>query len=305
MADEQATPDAAREKRVSEIRLIALSTILRRDIDLDFWSYYMELNALKQRPLSTDWLEASVMLACIGKVRPARTMGFLKKLREKRAKNDDLAVFEAFDADLRAFLDPVRLTNHGFASDTFADIDHDSVWQRVSTHLMALREEGYEVFLNSGTLLGVVRDARLIDHDDDVDLALVLHAGTEAEAAQEWSELRRKLEAMGLFDAQSFKPDQPAIYKLTPAGQVQVDLFPAWIEDGKVFVYPHTHGALDREDVLPLRPCALTGHALPADPAKMLQENYGEGWANPDPLFKFPWKAANDRFAPFLERLAQ
>ncbi len=51
--------------------------------------------------------------------------------------------------------------------------------------------------------------------------------------------------------------------------------------------------------------CELTGHTLPANPEKMLEVNYGEGWRHPDPLFKFPWASANKAFAPFLEELEQ
>ena len=303
MADEQDTPGAVRNKRISEIRLMALGELHAREGRLDHWAYYGELQEIKQRPLSVDWLEATIMLAVIGRIRPAKLIGFLKKLRAKRTKDGKPELFDTFEENLRDYLGPDRLTNHGFGRETFADLDHDAVWSQVDSHLGALRDEGYEVFLNSGTLLGVIRDKKLIEHDDDIDLALILKATTEVEAAAEWSDLRDRLVDLDLFDHENF--NQPAIYKLKPAGTTQIDLFPAWVEDGRVFVYPHTHGTLERGDVLPLQTCALTGNKLPAEPEKMLVLNYGEGWAIPDPLFKFPWQGANERFAPFLERLAK
>jgi hypothetical protein len=303
MAEKEVTPTEARNLRISEIRMIALAEIATKSTNLDHWSYYIEVNELKRRPLTIEWLEAVVMLAVIGRIRPARVFGWMKKLREKREKVGQIDVFDTFEARLRSYLYPETLTNHGYDRQTFADLDHDSVWAQVENHLSALRDEGYEVFLNSGTLLGVVRDEKLIAHDDDIDLAVILKAGTEEEAAKEWRDLKGRLQELDLFDEDNH--NQAAIYKLTPAGPTQIDLFPAWVQDDKVFVYPHTHGDLAREDVLPLRKCAVTGNALPAAPEKMLTLNYGAEWGKPDPLFKFPWAAANDRFAPFLERLAQ
>lgn len=301
MANEQASPDA-RKTRISEIRMIALSEMSAKTGDLDHWSLYGELQELLQRPFSPEWLEAVIAVATIGRIRPAKLIGFLAKLRSRREKDGKPELFVEFEATLQTYLGDERLTNHGFGGKTFADIDHGKIWAKVDGHLKALREEGYEVFLNSGTLLGVVRDAQLIAHDDDVDLAVILRATNADDAAEEWTALRTRLEDLGLFDSKNYK--QPAIYKLKPADSTQIDLFPAWVQDGKVYVYPHTHGALDESDVLPLQPCKLTGNALPAAPEKMLALNYGEGWKKPDPLFKFPWGAANNRFAPFLERLA-
>lgn len=303
MAEQQVSPSEARSLRISELRMIALAEIATKSTGLDHWSYYIELNELKRRPLTIEWLEAAVMLAVIGRIRPARVFGWMKKLREKREKLGQMEAFDTFDARLRTYLYPETLTNHGYDRQTFADLDHDSVWSHVESHLSALRDQGYEVFLNSGTLLGVVRDEKLIEHDDDIDLAVILKAGTEEDAAQEWRDLKGRLQELDLFDEDNH--NQPAIYKLTPAGPTQIDLFPAWLQGDKVFVYPHTHGELAREDVLPLRKCSVTGNALPAAPEKMLTLNYGAEWGKPDPLFKFPWAAANDRFAPFLERLAQ
>ena len=149
--------------------------------------------------------------------------------------------------------------------------------------------------------LGVVRDGKLIDHDDDIDLALVLRARSSSGAAREWTALKDKLIALDLFD----ETDQthPEIYRLPPVGKTRIDLFPAWSEKGRFFVYPHTHGALASADVLPLRICERTGHPLPAQPERMLEVNFGKGWRAPDPLFKFPWAEANARFEPFLKAL--
>jgi hypothetical protein len=288
-------------QRVAEIRLMALAEITVKDTGIDADRLYFELHDIKRRPLSSAWLEASVMLAIIRRARPARVFGWLGKLRDRCKTAQDTAQFDLFEKRLRDYLHPQVLTNHGYGDATFASLDHNSIWDTIKTHISALADEKYEVFLNSGTLLGVIRDKRLIDHDDDVDLAVILRAGTEEEAAAEWKALRGVLEEADLFERAV--QDQPAIYKLRPAGKIEFDLFPAWVQDGQVFVYPHTHGTLTADDVMPLKACAVTGQPIPQDPDKMLEMNYGPGWRSPDPLFKFPWEAANANFARFLERL--
>lgn len=292
-------PNAA---RISEIRMIALGLIHTKYEEISCWPYIQELNALKRRPLSVPWLEAMIMLAVIGRVRPSRVYGFLNKLRDRRRKHGDIDLFDRFEAMIRAYLAPENLTNHSYTRPVFADLDHGRLWAHVSDLIGALGAQGYTAFLNSGTLLGVVRDQRLIAHDDDIDLAVLLQAQSEKDAAAEWRALKDQLIAKGLFDHDTHR--DPAIYKLKPLDGTQIDLFPAWVQGDQVFVYPHTHGELSAVDVLPLQPCAVTGHAVPANPAKMLSLNYGPEWEVPDPLFKFPWAAANARFAPFLERLA-
>jgi hypothetical protein len=287
-------------QRVAEIRLMALAEIMAKDTGINADRLYFELHDIKRRPLSSAWLEASVMLAIIRRARPARVFGWLGKLRDRCKSAQDIAQFDLFEKRLRDYLHPQILTNHRYGDATFAGMDHDSIWDTIKTHISALADEKYDVFLNSGTLLGVIRDKRLIDHDDDVDLAVMLKATTEAEAAAEWKALRGVLEDADLFDRAV--QDQPAIYKLRPAGMIEFDLFPAWVQGGKVFVYPHTHGTLDAGDVLPFKSCDVTGQPIPRDPDKMLEMNYGPGWRKPDPLFKFPWEAANANFASFLQR---
>lgn len=301
MAGTAETQEDSQSSRIHEIWLIGLAELHAKTGTVDFWKYYGELQLLKRRPLDTRWLEAAISMAVVGRIRPARVTGYLNKLRNRRVKNGKRAEFDAFDALLRSFLYPERLTNHGFKINTFRDINHSTVWEQVSQHLTSLTSAGYDVFLNSGTLLGVVRDKKLIDHDDDIDLALILKSDTEEAAAQEWQEIKTMLERLDLFDEENYQGG--AIYKLLPVGDIQIDLFPAWQSDGQFFVYPHTHGILSCDEVLPLRICELTGHALPSNPEKMLEINYGADWRDPDPLFKFPWASANQAFGTFLERV--
>ncbi|MGB5863990.1 MAG: hypothetical protein WBG95_06785, partial [Sulfitobacter sp.] len=90
---------------------------------------------------------------------------------------------------------------------------------------------------------------------------------------------------------------------LKPVAGVEIDLFPAWIEKDRVYVYPHTYGELHRDEVFPLKPCPVTGQAIPAEPEKMLAVNYGPSWDVPNPVFKFEWGRASKKFAKFLKQV--
>ncbi len=301
MKDMQATLATARERRISEIRMIALSEVLGGTADCNFETYFDELDHITDHPASAAWHEAQVLLCVINRIDAKRALSHLGIARTMRADCGMSDQFVRLEQQIRNYLSPLTLTVHGYHDVNFAHLDHGGVWQQVDHHLSVLRAAGYEAFLNSGTLLGMVRDARLIDHDDDIDLAIMLRATDMRDAAVEWRGMQDVLSALDLLE--STVDGMPGIYKLRPAGNVQIDLFPAWAQDGRVFVYPHTHGALAIEELLPLRPCKLTGQALPAMPERLLEANYGAGWRKPDPLFKFPWGEANKSFAPFLERL--
>ena len=300
-----ARPDADQvspEERLRELHAIARSALSFGPGGLDMWRCYGELKNLPVPPgMQAEHLEARIGIAVAKRIRPAATTRAIRELRELRLAQGNAQAFQVFEALFLKSLGNIRLTNHEYRADTFGDMDHAAVWETVRTHIKFLDEQNYQTFLNSGTLLGVVRDKRLIDHDDDVDLAVVLKAGSPQEAAAEWTALAQAVREGGLLDTSSF--NDPAIIKLLPIDQVQVDLFPCWMVDGRVYLYPHTNGDLTVSDVLPLQPCKVTGNPIPADPEKMLAVNYGADWRVPDPYFKFPWTKARRLFAPFLERL--
>lgn len=290
-----------KERRVFEIRAIALYALLIDDTDFKAFRYFAELKSLSSPRMRGEWLEARIATCIAGRIRPAIVVRTIKQLRNFRDSRGEIERFVAFEDLLKSGLGEERLTSHGFRPQSFADMDHSPIWDRIGEHMGFLTRQGYEVFLNSGTLLGVVRDGRLIDHDDDIDLAIILHAESAETAAQEWSALRSTMREAGILVEEQMMSD--AIFKLTGHGDVKFDLFPAWFEGDRFFVYPHTFGDLTRDDVLPLSKCPKTGHYIPADSEKMLANNYGTDWRTPDPYFKFPWNAAKRKFKTFLAGL--
>ncbi len=292
---------AEREARVREIRLMAMGAMSGDAEDFKPWRCYGELKHLFRKSYRVLHLEALILTCVVGRIRSAVVVRAIKNLKTVRTKGGEPEKFSAFERRVTEYLGDEKLTNHGFNAVTFNDVVHDDVWGRVSDHLTVLKEKGYQAFLNSGTLLGVTRDKRLIDHDDDVDLAVILKATNELDAATEWKELKSVLIEQDIFDQKNHR--HPAIYKLLPIGACQIDLFPAWFDDGKAYVYPHTFADIEEQDVRPLRPCEVSGNLVPANPEKMLAVNYGSSWRKPDPYFKFPWRASSIRFKNFLGEL--
>jgi hypothetical protein len=53
---------------------------------------------------------------------------------------------------------------------------------------------------------------------------------------------------------------------------------------------------LESKDIYPFATCSITGHNVPANPEKMLAVNYGPGWKEKDPFWKFVQPAGFNRF---------
>lgn len=293
LKDRSATPQS-----IDEIHALAEAELKAPSAKFKALPYLELLDRMKEGPRTLPELEARIMLQFAGRIRPARTRILMNSLRSERIAKGNRAAFEDFEAMLFACLGTDSLLGHGFLPKSFKTADHDAIWSDIREAVRALEDISADVFLNSGTLLGAVRDRRLIDHDDDVDLALVFEARTEREAGRIWRGICDDLEARGLLD--QGKTRKMAQVQLKTKGGTTVDLFPAWTLRGRIFVYPHTYGELNVGDVLPLKVCDLTGLRIPADPEKMLAVNYGKDWRTPDPYFTFPWKERKSRFRLFL-----
>ncbi|MGH3359015.1 MAG: hypothetical protein ACRDO7_09450, partial [Nocardioidaceae bacterium] len=197
-------------------------------------------------------------------------------------------------------LDDVTVGTHGY-SPRLALRSTGELWPQVGTVLDRLHAVGHQAFVNSGTLLGLVRGDGIIANDDDVDLAVLLHADTAEAAAYEWVELRRNLREAGLLDIEFDDRARVHTKAASPDG-LKIDLFPGWVSDGRLYLFPYSFGEVAADDVVPLRPIAVddvTDLPGPARPEALLAVNYGDDWRTPDPLFAFDWASAKQRFSHF------
>ncbi|MFM7272834.1 MAG: hypothetical protein ACKO4A_03125, partial [Gammaproteobacteria bacterium] len=247
------------------------------------------------------WHEVSVVLDARFRMNPAEAFRSFEHLREHYTLQGKAGQFERFWVELRESIAPWTLTQHGYTR-ALAGRDHAEVWRGVERIVSELASLGHRAFINSGTLLGAVREGRLIGHDDDVDLAVVLQGSDPQAIAIEWCALRRALAARGLLD-EAFEREREMHCKLRCVGGVSVDLFPAWLAGGQAYVFPHTFGEVAESDLLPLAAMDIAGVSVPVPqhPQALLAINYGPGWRTPDPTFRFAWGRAAKRFRPFID----
>ena len=251
------------------------------------------------------WLEAAILLEGAFLKRPRPTFRRLGELRQRRRQEGQAAAFNDFHATFQQLLAQYTLNAHGYQP-ALRSLDPHKLWDGIEALTTRIADLGHECFANSGTLLGMVRDGRLISHDDDVDLAVLLHASEVAEVAGEWVGVRRRLADARVLDDE-FEAARRPHCKVRLAGGAKVDLFPAWLSvTDRVFIWPYTKGTLLREDLLPLERFGIgeAEIAVPRRPDRLLEANYGPDWRTPDPTWRFDWPAARQRFSGFREAMA-
>lgn len=257
---------------------------------------------LPESPDCANWLESWIILNCLRRTRTSRTHAFvgqLQRLRTEQGCPERFAHFMSTMTDTHGLQLP---NTHGYGSN-LEQRDRTALWRGISDIMTLLKGMGMTVFLNSGTLLGAVREGDLLGHDDDIDLAVLIPGNSQEEAAQSWLELRQRLDDKGIL-GQATHRSKYSVLKLPRIDGVQVDLFPAWIDSaGALFIYPHTRGDLKRTDLLPLKPGPHPGTRIPAKADRILEKNYGPDWRVPDPHFRFPWAASAAPFFAFMSVL--
>lgn len=189
----------------------------------------------------------------------------------------------------------LMLTRHGIKPEGVLRQHPERFLEHLQGVLRALEAMGYEAVVAYGTLLGAVRDRHFIAHDDDVDLMFRSRAhdraGVEAEQASVMAALRERG-----YKVVSLLPDSLNIHVIEPRNGAVMDVFPCWLEDGRMQM--HMEGMKVRgiapEIMFPPSRATLLDREFPApaDPAAFLGERYGDGWRQPDQFFEWPWPLA-------------
>lgn len=148
---------------------------------------------------------------------------------------------------------------------------------------------GVPAFLAYGTLLGAVRNGRLIGHDNDVDLGYVSDCAHPVDVVRESYRIERTLAEQGWSVRRGSGTRLNVRLRLSDGSMRFVDVFTShWVE-GVYYMPQDTGFRLPREAILPLTTVELLGRRLPApaDYERLLAETYGPGWRVPDPSFKY------------------
>jgi|GEM_PF-5060257 len=146
---------------------------------------------------------------------------------------------------------------------------------------------GYKVFIFYGTLLGCIRSANFIAHDDDIDVVYVSrHSGPE-DVKAEFKDICRLLAANGY--GVSVRPFGTKVRSPGESYRQSFGLHFGWVdEERRLHVAYGHHGEQYRvPSEMLFRPAQLGAFTVdvPTDSETILEMLYGPGWRIPDPGF--------------------
>jgi hypothetical protein len=156
--------------------------------------------------------------------------------------------------------------------------------------LETLREKlGVPSYLCYGTLLGAVRNGKLIAHDNDIDVAYLSNHEHPADVARESYRIERFLRQEGWDVRRGSGVRLNVRLRVGDRSMRCVDVFTSHWLDGILYMPQDTGFPLPREVILPLGSVELMGRKFPApaDTQRLLAATYGEGWRVPDPSFRY------------------
>lgn len=176
-----------------------------------------------------------------------------------------------------------------------ADDSLDVLMDQAEQLLADLRDKaGVPAFIAYGTLLGAVRNGKLIGHDNDLDLAYLSAFDHPVDVIREGYRVERALLDAG-WAVRRGSGARLNVRIQQPNGALRfVDVFTALWVDEVLYMQSDTGFRLPRTSMLPLTTVELHGRRVPApaDFERLLAATYGDGWRAPDPSFQYetpPW----------------
>src|SRR5690625_3059845 len=151
-----------------------------------------DLDSVPKRHRGVRWRRVDILLDVHFRRYGRRVIRRLARLRDTYNRRGQPERFERLWASVQHLLADLTVTTHGYSQRLDLRVT-DQLWSQVRGVLDQLDAAGHQAFVNSGTLLGLVRGDGVIANDDDVDLAVLLRSDSSESAAYEWIELRKAM----------------------------------------------------------------------------------------------------------------
>lgn len=149
--------------------------------------------------------------------------------------------------------------------------------------IVDITDFGAVAFVGYGTLLGAVRNGKVIGHDNDVDLICFSNHSEPTALLRESLLLARFLRDRG------WTVDQPrASFIRVAIGQGYLDIFSAFHDGERLYVDRFVWADVPVNGIVPAGTITLEGRdiAAPRDPGQLLASIYGPDYLVPDPALR-------------------
>ena len=144
---------------------------LLQDKTLTYDTLRGRLNTVPKSQRGVDWAERVVKIYCCKLMKAQRCNALINNIGAIRQANGDTDKHIAFQDTLGRLTAPKILTLHGYTL-PLRSMDQPTVIAEIKNLIRLLADLGYQSFINSGTLLGAVREQALLGHD--AELAILI-----------------------------------------------------------------------------------------------------------------------------------
>ena len=169
----------------------------------------------------------------------------------------------------------------------------DKYLDAIDKAVQIFKEIDQDLIVCYGTLLGAVRGKGFIPHDDDIDLLVLCNSQSRDESLVNQQKIFEHLDSRKI----SYRQKRTGLGFHLRINNVPLGIFGIWEEgaDSKLMMERFKYRTVPTSIMKPLSYVELHGRHYPAphDPAKFLQERYGDSWTIPDPYHEFKWKVKN------------
>ena len=183
---------------------------------------------------------------------------------------------DKFGALVRMFTETDEAAAHHLASEV----------ARLAVDVNAFGVVGYVIY---GSLLGAVRNGKLIGHDTDTDMAYLSNHTHPADIARESFALERFLVDRG-WTMQRIRVGLTRAVLHDQSGDLRhIDIFFSSHDGTHFYLNPYVFAELPQSALVPTSTVLLEGVKIPApaDPEAVLTATYGPSYLIPDPSFEY------------------